>query len=183
MVARPCLARKGATLGRTRRTHRTAACGQQGPRRTRPSGPAESRHSPRAVITRRRAGPAPYLCRRARRVPAVRRQHSACIWAIPQASGHPTPPTSGRVLSRKALARRVTGLAAEPVPDADASYPLIPSVRVQGPEMTNASVGLVEADARVRGEAQARATPRERFPGANSVGPGQLTPRRSAVPA
>jgi hypothetical protein len=33
-------------------------------------------------------------------------------------------PTSGRVLSGKALARRVMGLPSEPVPDADASYPL-----------------------------------------------------------
>jgi hypothetical protein len=48
----------------------------------------------------------------------------ASSWAKARASSHPMTPTSGRMLSRKALVLRVTGLPPEPVPDVDA----LPSV-------------------------------------------------------
>jgi len=53
----------------------------------------------------------------------------ARIWAKAQAGRHPIAPRNGRVLSRKALVGAVTRLPSEPVLDADASYPLISSVR------------------------------------------------------
>jgi hypothetical protein len=57
------------------------------------------------------------------------------------------------MLSRKALVSGVTRLPSEPVLDADASYPLFPSVRRKPREITKASAGRLDAHARMRGKA------------------------------
>ena len=64
-------------------------------------------------------------------------------------------PTSGRMLSRKALARRVTRFAAGTRSGCGRLVSVRSERPLQAAEVTKASAGVVEAGARMRGEAQA----------------------------